>query len=100
MILVRLIFQAKFNEAGEDRSRLQKSQDIIGSIVGSNTHTRILTDLSGPFNTVVQEIEVASLAEWERLRVKVFSDPRFQEGQASMPDLIESGRTEFYTIEG
>ncbi|MGH2588695.1 MAG: hypothetical protein ACRDJE_27535 [Dehalococcoidia bacterium] len=60
---------------------------------------RILTDLSGPFDTVIQELEVESLAAWERLRAVLFSNPQFQEAEAGMPDVIESGRTAFYTIE-
>lgn len=44
----------------------------------SGGRARILTDLSGPSNTVVQEIEVESLAAWERQRAEVFSRPDFQ----------------------
>ena len=44
------------------------SGEIARTMVGPNVRVRILTDLSGPFDTVVQEIEVESLAEWERLR--------------------------------
>ena len=61
---------------------------------------RILTDLSGLFDTVVQEMEVESLAEWERLRAEIFSNPDFQQSQASGELPFESGRTKFYTIEG
>ncbi len=99
MILVRLVFQAKFNKANEVAAGFKQAQELLGQIAGPNVHVRILTDLSGPFNTIVQEIEVESLAEWERLRTKIFSDPRFQEGQANASAMIESGRTEFYTVE-
>jgi hypothetical protein len=55
--------------------------------------------LSGPFDTVVQEIEVESLAEWERVRAAMFSDPEFTERPSSGESPFEGGRTEFYTIE-
>lgn len=63
------------------------------------TLSRILTDLSGPFHTVVQEIEVPSLGEWEKSRVQAFADPEFQKRTARIEGLCESGRAEFYTIE-
>jgi hypothetical protein len=50
----------------------------------------------------VQELEVESLAEWERMRTAMFSDPEVQERQADpeRPDSpLLSGSTEFYTIE-
>jgi hypothetical protein len=72
---------------------------IMRRIYGPRARARVLTDLSGPFNTVVQEVEVESLAEWEQIRGRLFTDPEFQEFQASMDLPYESGRTEFYTIE-
>jgi hypothetical protein len=49
--------------------------------------------------SIIQEIEVESLAEWERRRAELFSRPEFLEGQARIAELFESGRTEFYIIE-
>ncbi len=99
MILVRMVFQAKFGKAGEVAAGMIKGQEIARQVVGARARARVLTDLSGQFDTVVQELEVESLAEWERLRAKMFADPRFREMTADSPNLIEGGRTEFYTIE-
>ncbi len=41
-----------------------------------------------------------SLAEWERRIAEVFSLPEFGEWFARMTPLVESGRREFYHIEG
>jgi hypothetical protein len=98
-ILVRFVCQAKFGKASEVVAGFKQSGEIVRTMVGPNIRTRILTDLSGPFDTVVQEIEVESLAEWERLRAMIFSNPEVQEAEAAGPSLIESGRTEYYTIE-
>jgi hypothetical protein len=98
-VLVRFICQAKFGKASEVVAGFKQSAEIVRTMVGPNIRTRILTDLSGPFDTVVQEIEVESLAEWERLRAMIFSNPEVQEAEAAGPSLIESGRTEYYTIE-
>jgi hypothetical protein len=99
MILVRLVFQAKFGKVNEVLAGFKQTAPIVLQAVGQNARGCILTDLGGPFNTVVQEIEVESLAEWERLRAALFSNPQFQQAQVASADLIESGRTEFYTIE-
>jgi hypothetical protein len=48
---------------------------------------------------VVQELELESLAEWERLRGVIFSNKEIQEAEASMPDVMVSGQTEYFTIE-
>ncbi len=99
MILVRIVCQAKFGKASEVVSGFKQSQEIVRRMVAPEFSVRILTDLSGPFDTVVQEIEVESLAEWERLRIAIFSNPEVQEAEAGMPAVIESGRIEYYTIE-
>jgi hypothetical protein len=98
-ILVRFTCQAKIGKASEVVAGFKQSREIVRTVAGSNLRTRLLTDLSGPFDTVIHEIEVASLAEWERLRAMIFSNPEIQEAEAALPGLLESGRTEYYTIE-
>ena len=101
MVLVRFVFQAKWGKAHELASQMVVFQKTAERAFGDGIgRSRILTDLSGPFHTVVQEVEVESLAAWERDRVKMFAHPKFQEMQAVTQGLMESGRTEFYTIEG
>jgi len=68
---------------------------MMHRIAGPNAKVRLLTDLSGPIDTVAQEGEPESLAEREQLRAKIFSDSEFQEAGESP---IASGRTEFYTL--
>jgi hypothetical protein len=72
---------------------------MMQRILGHDVHGRILTDLSGPFDTVVQELEVESLAEWEQIRTAMFNNPELQEAQATRENPIKSGHMEFYTIE-
>jgi len=98
MILARIVFQAKWGQAQAVVEEFKQSADVMRKIAGPNTRARILTDLSGPFDTVVQEIEVESLTEWERLRTAMFSDPEFQQRQTGDPP-FKSGSMEFYTIE-
>jgi hypothetical protein len=99
MILVRFVCQAKFGKAGEVVAGFKRSGEIMRTLVGPHVRARLLTDLSGPFDTVVQEIELESLAEWEQLRAVIFSNPEVQEAEAGLLQTIEAGQTEFYTIE-
>jgi hypothetical protein len=99
MILVRIVCQAKFGKAADVVVGFKQSAEIIRTVIGSNVRSRLLTDLSGSFDTVVQELEMESLAEWERLRALVFSNPEVQAAEAALPELIVSGQTEYYTIE-
>jgi hypothetical protein len=100
MILVRFVCQAKFGKAGEVVAGFKQSGEITRTIVEPHVSGRILSDLSGPFDTVIMELEVESLAEWERLKGSIFANPQIQEAEASLPYLIESGQAEFFTIEG
>jgi hypothetical protein len=99
MILVRIVCQAKFGKASDVVAGFKRSNEIVRTLVGPNVRGRLLTDLSGSFDTVVEELELESLAEWERLRGVIFSNPEVQEAEAALPDLIVSGQTEYYTIE-
>ncbi|MCB9108573.1 MAG: hypothetical protein H6633_30645 [Anaerolineales bacterium] len=100
MILVRIVIQAKWGKAQDVVEGSRQAVEIIRRITGSAARIRILTDLSGPFNTVVQEVELESMADWERYRTMIFTDPEFQQQQASTAAFHESGRLELYTIEG
>ena len=99
MVVVRLVFQTKWGKAQEAVDEFARAVDIMRRISGTNAHVRILTDLSGPFHTVVQEIEVESLAKWEEFRALMFSSPEFQDSQSGGELPFEGGRTEFYTLE-
>jgi hypothetical protein len=99
VILVRFVCRARSGRSNDLVGGFKKSLEVARTIVGPSVRARIFTDLSGPFDTVVQELEVESLAEWERLRSELFSNPQFQEAEAAMPDSITAGIAEFYTIE-
>ncbi len=96
MILVRDVFQAKYGKGGELVALFKDARQHWSAKYGD----RILTDASGPFYTVVTETTMESLAEWERRIAEVFSLPEFGEWFARMTPLVESGRREFYNIEG
>ncbi len=94
LILVREVFQAKYGKGDElvaifKEARQQWLQGLA---------TRVLADLSGSFFTVVVEIEMESLADWERRIAELFAQPGSADWFSRMMPLVESGRREFYTI--
>lgn len=96
MILVRIVFQVKWGRIDEVLAGMGQMRSIAERL--GLPKARILTDLSGPMFTLVQEMEVESLDQMEQNRRKMFSDPERQAMSARMPDVFESGRTEFYNI--
>ena len=95
-MVVRDVFQARFGRGGELVALFQEARQQGLATYGE----RILTDASGSFYTVVLETTVESLAEWEQRIAAIYTQPEFAAWFARMTPLVESGRREFYTIEG
>lgn len=98
MILVRTVLQAKFGTAGQLVGEFSQIDPAMRSELPAR-RWRVLTDLSGPFDTLVQEFEAESLAEWEQTRAKLFQQPSFRASFERTQGLIVSGRNELWTIE-
>jgi hypothetical protein len=103
MIIVRMVFQASYGKGGELATASAAAMKQVVAASGGDHRWRVMTDLSGPFDTVVQEIEVASLAEWESIRTGLFSAVEFREALAAVMAathaLTVSGSTEYWTVE-
>jgi hypothetical protein len=94
MIVVRGVFQAKYGKGGELVELFKEAHTMWP--VGRNA--RILTDLSGPFFTVVSEAEYDNFGAWEANVQAIFGDARFAALFERMTALVESGRREFYNL--
>ena len=94
MIIVRGVFQAKYGK-GDELVQLFKE---VHTIWPTGSNARILTDLSGPFFTVVSEVEYDSFGAWEASGQEIFGDSRFAAWFERMMPLVESGRREFYNL--
>lgn len=100
MLVVRDVFQAKYGR-GDELVALFKELDGYWH---ASSHEvpfrsfRILTDASGPFFTVVTEMEVDNLAAWEGVVAQELALPQFGEWFARMTSLVETGRREFYHL--
>jgi len=60
--------------------------------------TRVLTDVTGPFYTLVLELTVANLAAFEAYAPRLFGDKEWQANYQKMAPLVESGYREVFTI--
>ena len=94
MIIVRGVFQAKYGKGDELVEQFKKAH----AMWPSERNARILTDLSGPFFTVVSEAEYDSFSAWEANAQEIFTDARFAALFERMTSLVESGRREFYNL--
>jgi hypothetical protein len=100
MVLARAIFQAKFGKANELVAAFKEMNTGMTAAQMESVQPRILTDISGPFDTVVVETTHESLAALEQFRAAMFAAMDENSGEDSPADgLIVSGRNEYYTIE-
>ncbi len=100
MILVRQVFQTQIGKAKDVATMIMQHTAQLRRIAGPDVHGRVLTDISGPFGTVVLEIEIASLAEWERVQSMMSSTPKGEQESKSEAPALSAGYQEFYTLEG
>jgi hypothetical protein len=97
VILVRTISRCKFGKADELVRLFRETRGQWGPI--GRLPMRVLTDLSGPYHTVVTETVIESIDEYNRLLRNRFADAAVARLLAPMTDLVESGWREDFTIE-
>ncbi|HXF62737.1 MAG TPA: hypothetical protein VNK95_14030 [Caldilineaceae bacterium] len=98
MLIARQVFQAKYGRGDELVALFQELNRRLQETGETAPRFRILTDVSGPFFTVVTEVEVDSLAAWEGAFQQTMSQPWMGEWFNRMMPLVESGRREFYQL--
>lgn len=97
MIVIRNVFRLKFGKARE-AVPLLKEGVAIQKRAGANFSARILTDLTGPFYTIVLELTVPDLSSFERDAPRFMADKDFQANYQKLVPLVESGHREIFTI--
>jgi hypothetical protein len=60
--------------------------------------SRPLTDVTGPFYTLVLELTVPSLATFESYAPRLFADKDWQANYQKMALLVESGHREVFSV--
>lgn len=99
MILSRTVFHAKFGKADDVVARFKESMADAPDEQLAQLQPRILTDISGRFDTVVIETTHESLAALEQFRAMLFQQDSERVTPNDMLDLVETGYNEYYTIE-
>ncbi len=98
MLVARQVFRAKYGRGDELVTLFRELNARMREAGGTAPNFRILTDVSGPFFTVVTEVEVESLAAWEGSFRESMARPWMGEWFSRMMPLVEAGSREFYTI--
>src|SRR5947208_3528185 len=97
MIVIRNVFRLKFGKAREAVA-LIKEGAAIQKRAGANFSARILTDLTGPFYTVVLELTVPTLSAFETEAPRLMADKDWQSNYQKITALVESGYREIFTL--
>ena len=97
MILVRDTFRVKFGKMKDAVAALKSGEAMFRSL-GSEIQIRALTDLTGPYYTLVLEMTLPDLAAWEQSMREGFSSPAWQAWYTSFSPLLEGGHREIYTV--
>jgi hypothetical protein len=92
------VFQLKFGKAREAVALTKENDELIKKHGGAPT--RFLSDLTGPFYTLVMEITYGSLSDMEKQQKEIMSSKEFSDWYQRFIPLVESGRREIFTIVG
>lgn len=99
MVVIRNVFRLKFGKTREAVTLFKEGMAIQKRIAaGSNFSTRLLTDVTGPFYTVVLEITVQNLGAFEAEAPRLMGDKDWQTNYQKITPLVESGYREIFTI--
>src|SRR5688572_13036727 len=99
MIVIRNVFRLKFGKSREAVALMKEGRAIEKRVMtGLDYSSRVLTDVTGPFYTVVLELTVPNLATFESNAPRLFSDPEWQAHYRKMEPLVESGYREIFSI--
>ena len=98
MYLIREVFTAKPGNAGKMAKLMKKA-------FKSDKSARVMTDMVGPYHTVVIETEVPTIAAWEQImndykagKPDPNMDPEVMKEIANYNDWYTKGRREIYQI--
>ena len=99
MVVIRNVFRLKFGKAKEavalfkEGIAIQKKNETRVSFA-----TRLLTDVTGPFYTVVLEITVPNMSAFESEAPRLMGDKDWQANYQKISALVESGYRDIFTI--
>jgi hypothetical protein len=97
MYVVRDVFRCKPGHSKSVAEKFKKSFALMEKTQGGGS-ARVLVDYVTNYWTVVMEIEVESLAEFERQMTEYSSSVEFRELMKGYMDEVEGGHREIFRI--
>ena len=98
MILVRDVFRLQFGKSREAVAAFKAVGAVAqGMGFGSNSF-RLLTDLVGPYYTLVLETTYESLSAYEQMGAKIMNNQEWRTAYQKFTPLAESGHREIFNI--
>jgi hypothetical protein len=98
MIVVRNVFQLEFGAAREAVLLWKQGLAIANRAGFPGTSTRLLTDLVGPFYTLVMESTHDSLSAYERAAASLMESQEWKTWYAKVVPLTAGGHREVFAI--
>jgi len=99
MVVIRNVFRLKFGKAREAVALFKEGIAIQKRVVACmDFSTRLLTDVTGPFYTVVLEITVPNMVAFEGTAPQLMRDKDWQANYQQITPLVESGSREIFTL--
>jgi len=91
MLIVRNCFTAKPGQGSKLAAMMKEAAARL-------PNSRVLTDVTGGFNTVVMEFEVENLAEYESRVQQYATDPELRSKMQGYTDLWLTGTREIFKV--
>ena len=96
MIVVRNVFRLRFGSAREARELWKEGAPLVARAMRGPV--RVMSDLVGPYYTLVMESSHASLADYESAAGSGMADPEWKAWYARFVPLVESGYREVFSL--
>ncbi len=100
MIQVRDVLQVKFGEIDQAVELFTRPSTPLVGYMTPQFHFNVLTDISGDMYTLVTELAVPNMGEFESLRDRSYGEPGFDQWFRQFQLFVEGGRREYYNVEG
>jgi hypothetical protein len=98
VIVVRNVFRLKFGKSKEAVTLWKEGMAQARQMGFAASSLRLLTDLSGPFYTLVFENTFESLAAYERSAKELMANPQWRAWYEKTMPLTESGYREIFNV--
>ena len=99
MVVVRNVFRLKFGKTREAVALVKEGLAIQQRVLSDvEFSTRLLTDVTGPFYTLVLELTVPNLAAFEANAPRLFGDKDWQAHYQKLAPLVDSGYRQVFTV--